>query len=216
VGAEDQGAERPRRLRWARAGLLVVAVLGVAVAVRSLDRPGSAPAPVPASSDHTSEEGFAANGANARDETERPVARSRRATPSPARLPIVEPAARAEAPPPPAVNPKNVAGTTNAPRPMRALPREAFRPSEPEAAAKPSFGVLSVRSTPWARIALDGRKLGEGVVAGQPIPAGKHTLTITPGDPALLPRTIDVDIKLGVITKVVVDFRAGTVRIDPP
>jgi serine/threonine-protein kinase len=76
------------------------------------------------------------------------------------------------------------------------------------------LGVLSVRSVPWSRVTLDGASLGDGVVASKPVAAGKHTLTLTPGTNEFPARVVDLEIKVGVVTKVFVDFRANTVRID--
>lgn len=101
-------------------------------------------------------------------------------------------------------------------------PEKADRPQRP--AVQPpvepvveanGLGVLSVRTTPWAKVSLDGKSLGEGIVAAKPVPAGKHTLVLTPGDGRFAPKTLPIDIRVGIATKVFVDFESGAVRIDP-
>jgi serine/threonine-protein kinase len=93
--------------------------------------------------------------------------------------------------------------------------REERPPVEPIIAEANGLGVLSVRTTPWAKVSLDGKSLGEGVVAAKPVPAGKHTLVLTPGDGRFAPKTLPIEIRVGVATKVFVDFETGATRIDP-
>jgi serine/threonine-protein kinase len=102
----------------------------------------------------------------------------------------------------------------------RAKARIAEREKTPGAKVEPKseangLGVLSVRTTPWAKVALDGKSLGEGVVAARPVPAGKHTLVLTPGDDRYAPKEVLIEIRVGIATKVFVDFETGAVRVDP-
>jgi serine/threonine-protein kinase len=78
-----------------------------------------------------------------------------------------------------------------------------------------SLGVLYVRSVPWSKVTLDGLSLGEGIIAAKPVPAGRHKLTLTPGNDKFPPREIDLEMKAGVVTRVSVDFDSGSVRIEP-
>lgn len=91
---------------------------------------------------------------------------------------------------------------------------EAAPPVEPVVEAN-GLGVLSVRTTPWAKVLLDGKNLGEGTVASKPVPAGKHELVLVPGDDRYAPKTVQIEIKVGAATKVIVDFETGVVRVDP-
>jgi eukaryotic-like serine/threonine-protein kinase len=102
------------------------------------------------------------------------------------------------------------------PKSTRKVELKGARSEAEEKSERPGdLGVLSVRSVPWSRITLDGQSLGDGIVASKPVPAGKHRLVLTPGADDFPPRVVDLEIKLGVVTKVFVDFRANTVRIDP-
>jgi eukaryotic-like serine/threonine-protein kinase len=144
------------------------------------------------------------------------------ATPSPsAELELAEP-------PPPAVvaapapvdapevkdrrrprSPKREAPTAVAPPPIVESPK-------PDPAAKGGLGVLAVRATPWARVSLDGQPLGDGIIAGRPVTAGAHRVTLTPGDPKYAPKTIDIEVKPGGLTKIFADFERDTVRVQVP
>ncbi len=77
------------------------------------------------------------------------------------------------------------------------------------------LGLLSVRSVPWARVALDGRAIGEGVIAKRPVETGRHTLTLRPGEGPYETKTVTFEIRPGVTTKIFADLRAGTVRVEP-
>lgn len=83
------------------------------------------------------------------------------------------------------------------------------------AAAEGGLGLLSVRTTPWAKVALDGRALGEGVIARAPVPIGRHVLTLRPGEGAYETRTVTFVVRSGVTTKIFADLRTGTVRVEP-
>ncbi|MEQ9503086.1 MAG: serine/threonine-protein kinase [Deltaproteobacteria bacterium] len=115
-------------------------------------------------------------------------------------------------------------------RPARKRPRRKRRappppPTEAPGAARvasppppppPSgLGLLSVRSVPWARVALDGRAIGEGVIAKRPVETGRHTLTLRPGEGPYETKTVTFEIRPGVTTKIFADLRTGTVRVEP-
>ncbi|MEQ8281069.1 MAG: serine/threonine-protein kinase [Deltaproteobacteria bacterium] len=114
-------------------------------------------------------------------------------------------------------------------RPLRKRPRRKRRappapPTEAPGAARlaspppppPSgLGLLSVRSVPWARVALDGRAIGEGVIAKRPVETGRHTLTLRPGEGPYETKTVTFEIRPGVTTKIFADLRTGTVRVEP-
>lgn len=78
-----------------------------------------------------------------------------------------------------------------------------------------SLGLLSVRSIPWARVALDGRAIGEGVIAKRPVSTGRHVLTLRPGEGAYETKSVTFEIHPGVTTKIFADLRTGTVRVEP-
>jgi hypothetical protein len=84
-----------------------------------------------------------------------------------------------------------------------------------KAESRKGLGVLYVRSLPWSKVTLDGQSLGEGIVANKPVTAGRHTLTLTPGNDEYPPRSIELDIKAGVVSRVFLDFKTQNVRIDP-
>ncbi|MBK6686156.1 MAG: serine/threonine protein kinase [Deltaproteobacteria bacterium] len=87
-------------------------------------------------------------------------------------------------------------------------------PNPVEAAG--GLGVLAVRTRPWATVALDGQPLGDGIIVGKPVTAGKHRLTLTPGEGGYEPRTIEVDIRPGGVTKIFADFGTGEIRVQAP
>lgn len=86
----------------------------------------------------------------------------------------------------------------------------------PGVAAPSGLGVLAVRTRPWASVALDGQPLGDGIIVGKPVTAGKHRLTLTPGEGGYEPRTIEVDIRPGGVTKIFADFGTGEIRVQAP
>lgn len=150
------------------------------------------------------------------------------------------PPAPVETEPNPVVEPPRDAGTTIAPAPKkktktkakakrrakrrraRAEPPPPPPPPPPPTPPPPTakapadgLGLLSVRSVPWARVALDGKPLGEGLIANKPIRSGRHVVTLTPGEGGYRPRKVTFEIRPGVTTKIFADFKTGTVRVEP-
>ena len=80
-------------------------------------------------------------------------------------------------------------------------------------AAETQLGMLSVRSTPWARVELDGVPLGEGIIAARPVTVGPHRVRLIPGEGAYSPRTVRVQIEPGRVTKIFADFDEDRVRV---
>ena len=100
---------------------------------------------------------------------------------------------------------------------VQAAPAPPAPPApNPSEAAPGGLGVLAVRTRPWASVALDGQPLGDGIIVGKPVTAGKHRLTLTPGEGGYEPRTIEVDIRPGGVTKIFADFGTGEIRVQAP
>jgi hypothetical protein len=130
----------------------------------------------------------------------------------------------AEAPPP--LEPDRAGSPAAAPRsPRRAPRRPAAGAGAGVAAASPSasapsggplatgLGLVSIRTIPWARVSVDGRPLGEGVIAQRPLPAGAHLLRLVRGDGLGGPREVPITIVAGATTRVFVDFDRDEVRV---
>ena len=94
-------------------------------------------------------------------------------------------------------------------------PSVAASPTAPPAEARARPGRLSVRSTPWARVHLDGQLLGEGIIAARRVPAGRHTLRLFPGEGEYAPRSIEIEIESDRVTKVFADFARNQIRVEP-
>lgn len=89
-------------------------------------------------------------------------------------------------------------------------------PPPPVAESPGGLGVLAVRTTPWAKVALDGQPLGDGIIAGKPVTAGKHRVTLTPGEGGYEARTIEIEVRPGGVTKLFADFGTGQFRVEAP
>jgi len=110
---------------------------------------------------------------------------------------------------------------SEAPKTAAADPRPAApapRPSEPAKPAAPqsALGLLSVRTVPWARVLVDGRPLGEGVIARRPLDSGPHTLRLIAGAGDFPAREVKIRITGGQTTRVFYDFAEQTLRVTPP
>ncbi len=106
-------------------------------------------------------------------------------------------------------------------RPLKPRARRTKTRAAPVATSKPppkpeGLGILSIRTTPWAKVLLDGRPLGEGIIASKPVQAGTHTLRLIPGQGRFPPRNLQIQIQPNQSTKILVDFNANTVKIIPP
>ncbi|MEO1334860.1 MAG: serine/threonine-protein kinase [Myxococcota bacterium] len=74
-------------------------------------------------------------------------------------------------------------------------------------------GMLSIRSTPWCRVELDGRSIGEGIIAARPIAAGEHVVRLVPGEGSYPTKSIRVRIFPGRVTKIFADFGRDRVQV---
>lgn len=116
-------------------------------------------------------------------------------------------------------------GTRTAPR-SRSWPSDPAAKQEktqagraPGSAAAPprrALGMLSVRSTPWARVEFDGVALGEGIIAERPVPVGRHRVRLIPGEGTYTPLTVGIRIEAGRVTRIFADFVTEQVRVRPP
>ena len=68
-------------------------------------------------------------------------------------------------------------------------------------------GVLSVNSTPWSYVYLNGKKIGETPLINLSIASGKHRLKLRSSDSSLKPRETSIRIKSGKKTTCNCDFR---------
>jgi serine/threonine-protein kinase len=106
------------------------------------------------------------------DRTESP-----RPSPSPSPPPpvaAVVPDAAVPAPPPPE-------------QPAIEMPPQRQKPAAP-----PKPGLLSIDSTPWATIYLDGSSLGMTPIVKRSVPAGRHKLRAVMKDGRTIERTVDI------------------------
>ncbi len=176
-----------------------------------------------------------------RFETGEPGSASTGAVPAPRPgPPQVVPLKRATAPKPEASAPKTAAKTTPAAKPIRkkksrrrqkrpprtrptrapkrpaaTAPTTPARAGSSQPALRPGFGVLSVRTTPWARVLANGRVLGEGIIAKKPLAAGIHRLRLIPGQGGHDPMEVQVRVEPGKETRVLVNLDTKSVRITP-
>ena len=136
-----------------------------------------------------------------------PLPRAAHRTPAPA-----NPPEHAEPPPP---------QTAARPHPRpKATPRRSRRargPAPSPAAnvprAEKGLGLLSVRTVPWSRVELDGKVLGQGIVAQRPVTAGRHRLVLFPGEGDHPPKQLTLEIEPSKTTRVVFDFATGRLEV---
>ncbi len=81
---------------------------------------------------------------------------------------------------------------------------------------RPATGHLSVRTVPWGRVFVDGRRLGEGVIARRPLSAGRHDLRLEAGEGQHSDHSVTIQIVGGVTTRVFYNFDTAERRITPP
>jgi serine/threonine-protein kinase len=98
------------------------------------------------------------------------------------------------------------------PRPTSSKRRR--RPPAEERAPAPGLGLLSVRAVPWSQVSIDGRELGASPIVNHPLDAGEHELSLVPSEADLPAKAVKIRIKSGQVTRVLVDFRGDTVRIE--
>ena len=96
------------------------------------------------------------------------------------------------------------------PAPVVASPTPPPKP-KPVAAQEP--GRLSVSSTPWAQIQINGESLGETPKMNIQLPAGKHRLVLTPADGTPGARKVMmIQIKPKQHLRIIANFDANTFR----
>ncbi len=86
--------------------------------------------------------------------------------------------------------------------PAPAAPAPNPPPAAPPAGTKAPAaqkGKLTLSTTPWTRVSLGGRALGDTPLVEVPLPAGKHVLKLTNEDKGIS-RSIEVEIKAGQTT----------------
>jgi hypothetical protein len=74
--------------------------------------------------------------------------------------------------------------------------------------------MLSVRAVPWARVEIDGKFVGNSPLANVPLPAGTHSLVLTPGGGDYAGRATEIHVRAGVPTRVVLNFTSGSLTVD--
>lgn len=114
-------------------------------------------------------------------------------------------------------NPRSKAVPKSKRRPTpKAEPKPEPAPIAAPKPATPTTGLLSVRTVPWGRVFVDGRALGEGVVARRPLPVGRHDLRLEPGEGQQPHHTVTIQIVGGETTRVFYNFDTAERRITPP
>ena len=74
----------------------------------------------------------------------------------------------------------------------RDKPTDIARDGSPDRARPPKPGRLSIDSTPWATVYLDGARLGVTPIVKRSVPAGRHKLRVVLEDGRVKELTIDV------------------------
>lgn len=87
-------------------------------------------------------------------------------------------------------------------------------PTAADATPESAIGLLSVRSVPWGRVALDGKFVGNSPLANLPVARGPHTLVLSPNFGAFAARSARINIRAGATTRVIVDFSSGQLSIE--
>jgi len=90
------------------------------------------------------------------------------------------------------------------------------KPTPPKDSPQSGLGLLSVRTVPWARVYVDGRALGEGVIARRPIAAGTHRLKLEAGEGEHAPKELAVQIIAGQTTRVFFKFDTQQLKVVVP
>ena len=135
------------------------------------------------------------------------------AVPAPASPAVAEPAPSpspssssppAPSPPPPQ---QQVAGSAPAPRPGRRKPASAAPPRPPapppaRAADQPP-GFLSIASTPFSTIYVDGKKIGDTPIYKLSLAPGPHSVRAVAGDRA---KTLEVTVRSGEVATQRIDW----------
>lgn len=234
----DRAPPRPRAWPIVAAGLTLGAAL--VVALRMVSSPsGEAPsldaggARIAARGARDVEARRAASNAAGVDAASEP------AQPEAVEEAAAAPRAEAPTPPPDAPRaPKREASRRRRPRapseePRAPEPATRARPTQKRPPAQPSakspgssestdltppragLGLLSVRTVPWSRVSVDGRPLGEGVIARRPLEAGAHDLRLDAGEGGHAPKELRIEIRRGETTRVFFDFARGELRVTP-
>jgi serine/threonine-protein kinase len=84
-----------------------------------------------------------------------------------------------------------------APEPVAPPPKPP--PEPPRQTKKVPTGKLTLDTTPWTRVFLRGRKLGDTPLIGVTLPAGKHQLKLI-NEEKQISTIIEVDIRSGQTT----------------
>ena len=102
--------------------------------------------------------------------------------------------------------------------PIKSVPKPEPKKSVPAVkasikAVNNSPGRLSVRSTPWAKIELNGDALGQTPKWNIKLPPGKHRLILTPGDETTSgPKVMNLIVKPDQHLRVIADFSKNIFR----